>query len=130
MSLNNLSIRIQVLIPLLLASLLMMVMIAISKQGLDEAISDIDETTQSVVRNKDDIARLIHATYRLRTSAIYGLYDAAQFAALPANLNSAEQEITTILARLVIPVPNRITVRWPQPCRPTLAIPATTCCRC
>ena len=103
MSLNNLSIRIQVLIPLLLASMLMMVMIAISKQGLDEAISDIDETTQSVVRNKDDIAKLIHATYRLRTSAIYGLYDAAQFAALPANLNSAEQEITTILARLVIP---------------------------
>jgi methyl-accepting chemotaxis protein len=100
MSLNNLSIRIQVLIPLLLASLLMMVMIAISKQGLDEAISDIDETTQSVVRNKDDIARLIHATYRLRTSAIYGLYDAAQFAALPANLNSAEQDNRQVAAAL------------------------------
>ncbi|CAJ1884815.1 MULTISPECIES: methyl-accepting chemotaxis protein [Aeromonas] len=103
MSLNNLSIRVQVLIPLLLASLLMMVMIAISKQGLDEAINDIDETTQSVVQNKDDIAKLIHATYRLRTSAIYGLYDAKLFAALPANLNSAEQEINTILGRLVLP---------------------------
>ncbi|SIQ23760.1 methyl-accepting chemotaxis protein [Aeromonas veronii] len=103
MSLNNLSIRIQVLIPLLLASLLMMVMIAISKQGLDEAINDIDETTQSVVQHKDDIAKLIHATYRLRTSAIYGLYDTKLFAALPANLNSAEQEINTILSRLVLP---------------------------
>ena len=103
MSLNNLSIRVQILIPLLLASLLMLVMIAISKQGLDEAIRDIDETTQSVVQNKDDIAKLIHATYRLRTSAIYGLYDAKLFAALPANLNSAEQEINSILARLVIP---------------------------
>ncbi|MFQ1786630.1 methyl-accepting chemotaxis protein [Aeromonas veronii] len=103
MSLNNLSIRVQVLIPLLLASLLMMVMIAISKQGLDEAIYDIDETTQSVVQHKDDIAKLIHATYRLRTSAIYGLYDAKLFAALPANLNSAEQEINAILGRLVLP---------------------------
>ncbi|MGU5686158.1 MULTISPECIES: methyl-accepting chemotaxis protein [Aeromonas] len=103
MSLNNLSIRVQVLIPLLLASLLMMVMIAISKQGLDEAINDIDETTQSVVQNKDDIAKLIHATYRLRTSAIYGLYDAKLFTALPANLNSAEQEINAILGRLVLP---------------------------
>ena len=103
MSLNNLSIRVQVLIPLLLASLLMMVMIAISKQGLDEAINDIDETTQSVVQHKDDIAKLIHATYRLRTSAIYGLYDAKLFAALPANLNSAEQEINAILGRLVHP---------------------------
>ncbi|AYK18787.1 methyl-accepting chemotaxis protein [Aeromonas veronii] len=103
MSLNNLSIRVQVLIPLLLASLLMMVMIAISKQGLDEAINDIDETTQSVVQHKDDIAKLIHATYRLRTSAIYGLYDAKLFAALPANLNSAEQEINAILSRLVLP---------------------------
>ncbi|WP_421258760.1 methyl-accepting chemotaxis protein [Aeromonas sp. 600886] len=103
MSLNNLSIRVQVLIPLLLASLLMMVMIAISKQGLDEAINDIDETTQSVVQNKDDIAKLIHATYRLRTSAIYSLYDAKLFAALPANLNSAEQEINAILGRLVLP---------------------------
>ncbi|MGL5323892.1 MAG: methyl-accepting chemotaxis protein [Aeromonas sp.] len=103
MSLNNLSIRIQILIPLLLASLLMMVMTAISKQGLDDAIRDIDETTQTVVQHKDDIAKLIHATYRLRTSAIYGLYDAKQFAALPANLNSAEQEINSILARLVLP---------------------------
>ncbi|UWH29515.1 methyl-accepting chemotaxis protein [Aeromonas veronii] len=103
MSLNNLSIRVQVLIPLLLASLLMMVMIAISKQGLDEAINDIDETTQSVVQHKDDIAKLIHATYRLRTNAIYGLYDAKLFAALPANLNSAEQEINAILGRLVLP---------------------------
>lgn len=103
MSLNNLSIRVQVLIPLLLASLLMMVMIAISKQGLDEAINDIDETTQSVVQHKDDIAKLIHATYRLRTSAIYGLYDVKLFAALPANLNSAEQEINAILGRLVLP---------------------------
>ncbi|MGL4844854.1 MAG: methyl-accepting chemotaxis protein [Aeromonas veronii] len=103
MSLNNLSIRVQVLIPLLLASLLMMVMIAISKQGLDEAINDIDETTQSVVQHKDDIAKLIHATYRLRTSAIYGLYDTKLFAALPANLNSAEQEINAILGRLVLP---------------------------
>nr|WP_269440454.1 methyl-accepting chemotaxis protein [Aeromonas veronii] len=100
---NNLSIRIQVLIPLLLASLLMMVMIAISKQGLDEAINDIDETTQTVVQHKDDIAKLIHATYRLRTSAIYGLYDDKLFAALPANLNSAEQEINAILGRLVHP---------------------------
>ncbi|WP_429187477.1 methyl-accepting chemotaxis protein [Aeromonas veronii] len=103
MSLNNLSIRVQVLIPLLLASLLMMVMIAISKQGLDEAINDIDETTQTVVQHKDDIAKLIHATYRLRTSAIYGLYDAKLFAVLPANLNSAEQEINAILGRLVLP---------------------------
>ncbi|MFQ1769462.1 methyl-accepting chemotaxis protein [Aeromonas veronii] len=103
MSLNNLSIRVQVLIPLLLASLLMMVMIAISKQGLDEAINDIDETTQSGVQHKDDIAKLIHATYRLRTSAIYGLYDVKLFAALPANLNSAEQEINAILGRLVLP---------------------------
>ncbi|MCF5899569.1 methyl-accepting chemotaxis protein [Aeromonas veronii] len=103
MSLNNLSIRVQVLIPLLLASLLMMVMIAISKQGLDEAINDIDETTQSVVQHKDDIAKLIHATYRLRTSAIYGLYDVKLFAALPANLNSTEQEINAILSRLVLP---------------------------
>ncbi|MFQ1592809.1 methyl-accepting chemotaxis protein [Aeromonas veronii] len=103
MSLHNLSIRVQVLIPLLLASLLMMVMIAISKQGLDEAINDIDETTQSGVQHKDDIAKLIHATYRLRTSAIYGLYDVKLFAALPANLNSAEQEINAILGRLVLP---------------------------
>ena len=66
MSLNNLSIRVQILIPLLLASLLMLVMIAISKQGLDEAIRDIDETTQSVVQNKDDSGKpkpVQHAYY-------------------------------------------------------------------
>ncbi|MCR6553613.1 methyl-accepting chemotaxis protein, partial [Aeromonas sp. CPF2-S1] len=103
MSLNNLSIRLQVLIPLLLASLLMLLMAVISKQEIDGAIQDMNETTASVTRHKDDIAALIHATYRLRTSAIYGLYDAKLFAALPANLNSAEQEINAILGRLVLP---------------------------
>ncbi len=103
MSLNNLSIRLQVLIPLLLASLLMLLMAVISKQEIDGAIKDMNDTTASVTRHKDDIAALIHATYRLRTNAIYGLYDQARFAQLPSQLSAAEQEIGTILSRLVIP---------------------------
>ena len=103
MSLNNLSIRLQVLIPLLLASLLMLLMAVISKQEIDAAISDMNESTASVTRHKDDIAALIHASYRLRTNAIYGLYDEARFAELPATLNGAEQELGTILSRLAIP---------------------------
>ncbi|MFM4824080.1 methyl-accepting chemotaxis protein [Aeromonas bivalvium] len=103
MSLNNLSIRLQVLIPLLLASLLMLLMAVISKQEIDGAISDMNESTASVTRHKDDIAALIHASYRLRTNAIYGLYDEARFAELPATLNGAEQELGTILSRLAIP---------------------------
>ncbi|MFM4718077.1 methyl-accepting chemotaxis protein [Aeromonas bivalvium] len=103
MSLNNLSIRLQVLIPLLLASLLMLLMAVISKQEIDAAISDMNESTASVTRHKGDIAALIHASYRLRTNAIYGLYDQARFAELPATLNGAEQELGTILSRLAIP---------------------------
>ncbi|MGB6190129.1 MAG: methyl-accepting chemotaxis protein [Aeromonas molluscorum] len=102
MSLNNLSIRLQVLIPLLFASLLMILMAVISKQEIDGAIMDMNETTTSVTLHKDDIAALIHASYRLRTNAIYGLYDQARFAELPATLNAAEQELATILSRLVI----------------------------
>ncbi|MCW0507610.1 methyl-accepting chemotaxis protein [Aeromonas piscicola] len=102
MSLNNLSIRFQVLIPLLLASLLMILMAGISKQEIDGAISDMNETTASVTRHKDDIATLIHATYRMRTNAIYGLYDQQRFAQLPSDLTAAEQEIGAILARLAI----------------------------
>ncbi|MFM4668549.1 methyl-accepting chemotaxis protein [Aeromonas media] len=103
MSLNNLSIRLQVLIPLLLASLLMLLMAVVSKQEIDGAIRDMNNTTASVTRHKDDIAALIHATYRLRTNAIYGLYDKARFAELPGTLNAAEQEINGLLSRLVIP---------------------------
>jgi methyl-accepting chemotaxis protein len=103
MSLNNLSIRLQVLIPLLFASLLMILMAVVSKQAIDGAIMNMNETTTSVTRHKDDIAALIHTSYRLRTNAIYGLYDQARFAELPAILNAAEQELGTILSRLVIP---------------------------
>ncbi|MFM4963145.1 methyl-accepting chemotaxis protein [Aeromonas bivalvium] len=103
MSLNNLSIRLQVLIPLVLASLLMLLMAVVSKQEIDGAISDMNETTASVTRHKDDIAALIHASYRLRTNAIYGLYEQARFAELPTVLNGAEQELGTILSRLAIP---------------------------
>ncbi|MGL6052412.1 MAG: methyl-accepting chemotaxis protein, partial [Aeromonas salmonicida] len=102
MSLSNLSIRLQVLVPLLLASLLMVLMAGISKQEIDSAIADMNQTTTSVTRHKDDIAALIHATYRMRTNTIYGLYDPARFAQLPNDLNAAEQEIGTILSRLVI----------------------------
>ncbi|MCE9847245.1 methyl-accepting chemotaxis protein [Aeromonas allosaccharophila] len=102
MSLNNLSIRLQILIPLLLASVLMILMITVSKQGLDSSIKAMNETTDNVIAHKDDIAKLIHATYRLRTSAIYGLYDAKLFATLPEQLNNSEREIGTILSRLVI----------------------------
>ena len=102
MSLNTLSIRLQVLIPLLLASLLMILMAGISKQEIDGAIGDMNQTTASVTRHKDDIAALIHATYRLRTNAIYGLYDQQRFAQLPSALDAAEREIDAILARLVI----------------------------
>ena len=55
----------------------MLLMAVISKQEIDGAIQDMNETTASVTRHKDDIAALIHATYRLRTNAIYGLYDEA-----------------------------------------------------
>ena len=48
MSLNNLSIRLQVLIPLLLASLLMLLMAVVSKQEIDGAIRDMNNTTTSV----------------------------------------------------------------------------------
>ncbi|HHQ4572059.1 TPA: methyl-accepting chemotaxis protein [Aeromonas veronii] len=102
MSLNNLSIRLQILIPLLLASVLMILMISVSKQGLNSSIKAMNETTDNVIAHKDDIAKLIHATYRLRTSAIYGLYDAKLFATLPEQLNNSEREIGTILSRLVI----------------------------
>ena len=102
MFLNNLSIRLQVLIPLLFASLLMLLMTVISKQEIDGAIRDMNDTTASVTRHKDNIAALIHATYRLRTNAIYGLYDQARFAELPGTLNAAEQEINGLLSHLVI----------------------------
>ena len=102
MSLNNLSIRFQVLIPLLLASLLMILMAGISKQEIDSAIADMNQTTASVTRHTDDLATLIHATYRMRTNAIYGLYDQQRFAQLPSVLTAAEQEIGAILARLAI----------------------------
>ena len=59
----------------------------VSKQEIDGAIGDMNDTTASVTRHKDDIAALIHATYRLRTNAIYGLYDQARFAQLPAQLS-------------------------------------------
>ena len=130
MSLNNLSIRLQVLIPLLLASLLMILMIGIGKRDIDNAIGDMNDTTVSVTRHKDDIATLIHATYRLRTTAIYGLYDPERFATLPGDLTAAERRSAPSWPDWSSPAPSRTTAGWRSPCRPTSATPATTCCRC
>ncbi|WP_050514392.1 methyl-accepting chemotaxis protein [Aeromonas finlandensis] len=101
--LNKLSIRIQVLVPLLLATLLLFIMLAVASNRLDTAIDGMSKTSQAIANRKDETAKLINAIWSMRASAIYSLYDAKRLEALPQALNDAESKVTSYLPQLTLP---------------------------
>ncbi|MCW8328651.1 methyl-accepting chemotaxis protein [Photobacterium sp. SDRW27] len=98
--LNNISIRFQVTIPVVLASMLLLVALFFSRIGLEGAMFEMNTTTQQAIRSKDNIATLINSTYAMRVSAIYALYDETQLSRLENSLKKTQQENTVVISQL------------------------------
>lgn len=93
-SLKNLSIRFQVLLPVLFTMIALVIALWITKANLAHEQKAIADNTHSLVSYKDTLAKVDDTIYPLRISAVYAIYDAERrgefLTELKAGLKQAE----------------------------------------
>ncbi|MFM2588143.1 methyl-accepting chemotaxis protein [Vibrio sp. TBV020] len=78
LSLKNLSIRTQVLVPVLFTTFALFIALWITKSNLEAEQEIINSNTDSLVFYKDKLAHIDDQVYPLRISAVYAIYDASR----------------------------------------------------
>lgn len=77
-SLKNLSIRAQVLLPVLFTTLTLVVALWVTKANLDHEQQAVKSNTDALVLYKDILADIDDQVYPLRISAVYAIYDSSR----------------------------------------------------
>tara|TARA_Y100001956_G_scaffold37433_1_gene36848 strand:- start:376 stop:2004 length:1629 start_codon:yes stop_codon:yes gene_type:complete len=93
LSLKNLSIRTQVLLPVLFTTVALFIALWITKNNLQTEQEIIDSNTDSLVFYKDTLAKIDDQVYPLRISAVYAIYDSSRRNAFLNELKSSMREI-------------------------------------
>ncbi|MCG7497414.1 methyl-accepting chemotaxis protein [Vibrio sp. Of7-15] len=99
-SLKNISIRKQVLLPVVLLIFVLFGTLFVTKVNLDKEQKDMAQNTHSLVFYKDTLANIDDKVYPLRISAVYAVYDAERRKQFQSELNSASKEIKEYLQDL------------------------------
>lgn len=84
---NGFSIKIQVLIPVLLISVVMTAGLLVGRSDLDQSMEDVASAANELSHQKDELAAIINNTYAMRISAVYSLYDPEELKVLASNLD-------------------------------------------
>ncbi|ODS05678.1 methyl-accepting chemotaxis protein [Vibrio scophthalmi] len=92
-SLKNLSIRTQVLLPVLFTTFALFIALWITKNNLQQEQAVVSDNTQSLVFYKDSLAKIDDQVYPLRISAVYAIYDADRRDSFLAELKQSMREI-------------------------------------
>ncbi|WP_038175971.1 MULTISPECIES: methyl-accepting chemotaxis protein [Vibrio] len=77
-SLKNLSIRTQVLLPVLFTTLTLLVTLWITKVNLEQEQKTVNASIDSLIVYKDTLAEIGDQLYPLRISAVYAIYDSSR----------------------------------------------------
>ncbi|GHY62226.1 methyl-accepting chemotaxis protein [Vibrio cholerae] len=99
-SLKNLSIRLQVLLPVLFTMIALMIALWITKVNLTHEQQAIADNTHALVRYKDTIAQIDDTIYPLRISAVYAIYDAERRNNFIAELREGLTEVQSALSSI------------------------------
>ncbi|MBD1557230.1 methyl-accepting chemotaxis protein [Vibrio sp. S9_S30] len=99
-SLKNISIRIQVLIPVLILVIALFASLWITKVNLDIEQKNMADNVSSLVFYKDTLAKIDDNIYPLRISAVYAIYDPSRREAFQQHLRDTGQVITEQLSLL------------------------------
>ncbi|UPQ89737.1 methyl-accepting chemotaxis protein [Vibrio sinaloensis] len=92
-SLRNLSIRAQVLLPVLFTTLTLVVALWVTKINLDHEQQAVKSTTNNLVLYKDMLADIDDQVYPLRISAVYAIYDSSRREQFLQDLQTALTQI-------------------------------------
>ncbi|MFB9213810.1 methyl-accepting chemotaxis protein [Vibrio sinaloensis] len=93
LSLKNLSIRTQVLLPVLFTTFALFIALWLTKHNLEAEQRVISENTDSLVFYKDTLAKIDDQVYPIRINAVYAIYDANRRSAFANELTRAMQQI-------------------------------------
>ena len=97
---NGFSIKIQVLIPILLISVVMTAGLLIGRADLDESMEEVAVAANQLSQQKDELAAIINNTYAMRISAVYSLYDPEELKVLVRNLDNGFAKNTSSMNKL------------------------------
>lgn len=93
LSLKNLSIRTQVLLPVLFTTFALFIALWLTKNNLEAEQRVISQNTDSLVFYKDTLAKIDDQVYPIRINAVYAIYDSSRRSAFINGLSRAMQKI-------------------------------------
>ncbi|WP_194436390.1 methyl-accepting chemotaxis protein [Vibrio fluminensis] len=96
-SMKNLSIRAQVLLPVVFTVVALIAALWIAKEKLQAEQAMMADHTQSLMFYKDSLAHIDDSVYPLRISAVYAIYDSKRRETFLTELNTGLREVTSVL---------------------------------
>ncbi|EEY99839.1 methyl-accepting chemotaxis protein [Vibrio sp. RC586] len=90
--LSGLSIKLQVVVPVFFTMLLLVTGIVYSTSTLKTAFSQVSDSTEHLIVDKDNLTKIIDNTYAMRISAIYSLFRPAEVKVLPSALKDRQNQ--------------------------------------
>lgn len=100
---NKLSLKIQILLPLLVGMTLLSTMLGVSYMRLNIAVSHMNKTTHSAISYKDNIADITNSSWQIYTQVLATLDDTTKLTELPSILDNAHKTIDSKLEALSNP---------------------------
>ena len=97
---SGLSIKLQVVVPVLVTMLLLTVGITYSSSVLKTAFKSVTQSTEQLVEHKDAVTNIVNNTYSMRISAIYSLFTPDEVARLQSVLKENEAKNLKLLQSL------------------------------
>lgn len=98
--LSGLSIKLQVVVPVVITMLLLIAGITYSTTSLENTFSRVTHSTEDLITNKDDLTTIIDNVYGMRISAIYSLFKPEDLAVLATGLTQRRDESLALLTSL------------------------------
>ncbi|MBS9882832.1 methyl-accepting chemotaxis protein [Vibrio alginolyticus] len=103
LSLKNLSVRTQILVPVLFTAIVLFIALWITKNNLQAEQDVIASNQESLVFHKDTLASIDDQIYPLRISAVYAIYDASRrenfLTEVKEGLKQVDADLSAIEAR-------------------------------
>lgn len=90
--LSGLSIKLQVVVPVFFTMLLLVTGIVFSTSTLKTAFSQVSDSTEHLIIDKDNLTAIIDNTYAMRISAIYSLFRPDEVKVLPSVLKDRQSQ--------------------------------------
>lgn len=98
--LSGLSIKIQILIPVLFSVVVLLAGVIIGGDKLESAFKDVSTATDQLILHKEELSEIVDNSYGMRIKAIYSLFNADDVKTLVETLNQKRDQNTRLLNSL------------------------------